>query len=116
MAEHTSCTKPGKVSPCDRIPPPTVSLPSTSNTDSPVCCSRMAAAKPFGPEPTTTASKSFLFIFNHLLMLLKFPCKQFNKLRSQILSFRRNLFGYLLNRFLLNDTNGILKPIFLTLC
>lgn len=56
IAEHTSCTKPGNVNSAERAPPPTVGLPSSTNTDKPACCKRMAAARPFGPEPTTTAS------------------------------------------------------------
>src|SRR5262245_15879072 len=33
-----------------------VSLPSTTSTDRPACARTTAAASPFGPAPTTTAS------------------------------------------------------------
>ena len=56
MAEHTSWTKPGSVNAADRAPPPRVASASTTSTER--CCRAivMAAANPFGPEPTTTAS------------------------------------------------------------
>src|SRR5579863_8519345 len=51
-----SCTKPGKVSSIEREPPPMVSFASNTITDRPVRAIVMAAARPFGPPPTTTAS------------------------------------------------------------
>ena len=56
-AEHTSCTYPGSVSSAERVPPPIVSACSSTSTDRPACASAMAAARPLGPEPTTTASR-----------------------------------------------------------
>ena len=55
-AEHTSCTKPGSVSAALRVPPPIVSAPSSTSTERPAAAHVMAAASPFGPEPTTTTS------------------------------------------------------------
>src|SRR5690606_1047921 len=60
MAEQTSCLKPGRVNALVRVPPPIVSAPSTIKVESPCCCSVIAAANPFGPEPTIMAS--YLFI------------------------------------------------------
>jgi hypothetical protein len=56
MAEHTSCTSPGTVSSRLRAPPPIVSPASSTTTDAPASASVTAAANPFGPAPTTTAS------------------------------------------------------------
>src|SRR5690606_3974903 len=56
IAEHTSWTTPGRVSSALRIPPPTVSDASSTVTDSPWPARVSAAARPFGPDPTTTAS------------------------------------------------------------
>src|SRR6516225_2027009 len=56
MAEQISWTKPGRVSSVERAPPPTVSLASSTRTDSLAWARRIAAASPFGPAPTTTAS------------------------------------------------------------
>ncbi len=36
--------------------PPMVGFASSSKTASPACCSVIAAASPFGPDPTTIAS------------------------------------------------------------
>src|SRR5947209_2664266 len=51
-----SWTKPGKVSAAERLPPPTVSRPSTRSTRCPAWARVIAAASPLGPAPTTTAS------------------------------------------------------------
>src|SRR5258705_27859 len=51
-----SCRNPGRVSSAVRQPPPGVSPPSITRTASPALASIMAAARPFGPEPTTRAS------------------------------------------------------------
>src|SRR5579859_1325651 len=56
MAEQTSCTKPGRVSSIEREPPPIVSLASYTMTDLPARAMVIAAARPFGPAPITTAS------------------------------------------------------------
>ena len=56
IAEQTSCLNPGNVSSFVRIPPPIVSDPSTISVERPCCCNIIAAAKPFGPEPTIIAS------------------------------------------------------------
>ena len=56
IAEQTSWTNPGSVSSAERAPPPTVSAASRTRTVSPACANTIAAASPFGPEPTTTAS------------------------------------------------------------
>src|SRR5712691_1668258 len=48
--------KPGKVRASVRVPPPIVLSPSMTRTDLPARASVMAAARPLGPEPTTTAS------------------------------------------------------------
>ena len=54
---HRSWRKPGSVSSLVRIPPPNVSAASMTCTDRPARASSIAAASPFGPEPTTTASR-----------------------------------------------------------
>src|SRR5215208_6802205 len=56
MAEPRSWTKPGSVSSQERVPPPTVSSASSTATERPARASCTAAASPFGPAPTTTAS------------------------------------------------------------
>src|SRR6185503_16448948 len=71
MAEQTSCTKPGSVSSALRIPPPISALASSNSTESPACCRAMPAASPFGPLPTTTASKSVLSTINTFFCLHK---------------------------------------------
>ena len=54
-AEQWSCTRPGTII-CElRVPPPIVSLASSTVTSSPARASRAAAASPFGPPPTTIA-------------------------------------------------------------
>jgi hypothetical protein len=62
MVEQMSWRKPGSVNSSVRAPPPIVSLASTTHTDSPARASSMAALKPFGPEPTMTASYAFSLI------------------------------------------------------
>ena len=57
-AEHTSCRKPGSVSSSVRQPPPGLAAPSITCTRSPAAASVTAAARPFGPLPTTMASAS----------------------------------------------------------
>src|ERR1700738_3811019 len=47
---------PGSVSASDRPPPPMVDSASSTRTDLPAPARTMAAASPFGPAPTTTAS------------------------------------------------------------
>src|SRR4029077_15295662 len=54
--EQTSWRKPGSVSTAERTPPPGTSAHSRTTTDFPACAIRMAAASPFGPEPTAMAS------------------------------------------------------------
>src|SRR6266508_3232375 len=56
IAEQTSCTKPGSVSSAERAPPPISSFASYTATEWPARAIWMAAARPFGPAPTTTAS------------------------------------------------------------
>jgi hypothetical protein len=56
MAEQMSWVKPGRVSSADRQPPPMVSAASKTMTLRPVRAISIAAARPFGPEPTTIAS------------------------------------------------------------
>src|SRR5215210_7074971 len=56
MAEPRSWMKPGSVVSAERVPPPTVSLASSTATERPLRASSTAAARPFGPAPTTTAS------------------------------------------------------------
>src|SRR5690606_33058494 len=53
---QTSCTHPASVSSSLRSPPPGVSAPSSTSTDRPASATVIAAARPFGPEPITTAS------------------------------------------------------------
>src|SRR5688572_24911816 len=48
--------KPGHVNSAERHPPPIVSADSKTTTLRPVCAMAMAAARPFGPAPTTMAS------------------------------------------------------------
>src|SRR5436309_3203333 len=48
--------KPGNVSSAERRPPPTVVAPSRTVTERPARARQIAAASPFGPAPTTTAS------------------------------------------------------------
>jgi hypothetical protein len=55
-AEQISCTKPGSVSSADWQPLPTLSAASKTMTFRPVRAIAIAAASPFGPEPTITAS------------------------------------------------------------
>src|SRR5580692_10717025 len=55
-AEQTSCQNPGSVSSSVLQPPPGVAAPSMTCTDRPALAMVSAAASPFGPEPTTTAS------------------------------------------------------------
>src|SRR5207237_10608700 len=57
-AEQTSCKKSGSVSSAERAPPPIVAFASRTNTDCPARAKVIAAARPFGPEPTTTVSHS----------------------------------------------------------
>src|SRR5215210_7176940 len=57
IAEQTSWTNPGLVSSAERAPPPIVSLASSTRTDLPVLARTIAAASPFGPDPTTIASR-----------------------------------------------------------
>jgi hypothetical protein len=59
-AEHTSCVKPGSVNSHERVPPPIFSCASRTRTVRPARARTIAAAKPFGPEPMTTPSYSFL--------------------------------------------------------
>src|SRR5688572_19029537 len=56
IAEQTSCTKPGSVSSAERAPPPISLLLSYTATECPARAIWMAAARPLGPAPTTTAS------------------------------------------------------------
>ena len=58
LRSTTSWTNPGKVSAAERAPPPMVSCASSTSTERPVCATVIAAANPFGPEPTTMASYS----------------------------------------------------------
>src|SRR5205085_7777796 len=55
-AEQTSCMKPGSVSSAERTPPPIVAFASNTTTLHPAWARTMAALRPFGPDPTTTAS------------------------------------------------------------
>src|SRR5580658_10335571 len=57
-AEQTSCQKPGSVSSSVRQPPPIVGAPSITCTRNPAAAIVTAAARPFGPLPTITASSS----------------------------------------------------------
>src|SRR5450432_4216590 len=68
MAEQTSCLKPGNVRASVLIPPPMLLFASNNITDSPACCNVMAAASPFGPDPTTTASYSGLLMMLDILI------------------------------------------------
>src|SRR5205823_3959179 len=65
-AEQTSWTNPGSVSAADRAPPPIVSFASTTSTARPRRARATAAASPFGPDPTTTASYPFVLIGERL--------------------------------------------------
>src|SRR5205823_13681009 len=56
IAEQTSCTKPGNVNSALRVPPPMVGSASWTRTRRPARASSMAAERPLGPLPTTTAS------------------------------------------------------------
>src|SRR5918997_2142710 len=67
IAEQTSWTKPFRVSSAERTPPPTVSSASRTRTDRPSRARVIAAARPFGPEPTTTASGIFERPDHHVL-------------------------------------------------
>ncbi len=58
IAEQTSCLSPGTVSSAVLVPPPMSSAASSTVTATPARASVTAAASPFGPEPTTTASSS----------------------------------------------------------
>src|SRR5437773_1545060 len=65
--------KPGSVNSVDRAPPPTVSRASKTQTDQPARAISMAAARPFGPEPTTTASKSIALFYMPRPQFLRQP-------------------------------------------
>ena len=56
MALHTSCTNPGRVNSAERMPPPTLEAASKRATERLALARVIAAARPFGPLPTTTAS------------------------------------------------------------
>src|SRR5262245_39868790 len=56
MAEQMSCRNPGRVSSLDLVPPPMVWAASRTRTRRPLRARATAAASPFGPDPTTTAS------------------------------------------------------------
>src|SRR5688500_9446312 len=56
MAEQTSWTKPGSVRAAERAPPPMSWLASYTATEWPARAIWMAAARPLGPAPMTTAS------------------------------------------------------------
>ena len=58
--EQVSWRNPGSVSSSVRSPPPIVSRPSSTSTERPARASTIAAARPFGPEPTTIASCTLL--------------------------------------------------------
>ena len=58
-ADPKSCRNPGSVSGRVRAPPPGCGSASNTSTRSPACASTMAAARPFGPAPITTARRSF---------------------------------------------------------
>ena len=58
IAEQTSCLNPGSVSSFVRVPPPIVRAASSTSTLWPLRAISTAAARPLGPEPTTTASYS----------------------------------------------------------
>ena len=58
IAEQTSWRNPGSVSASVRAPPPIVDAASSTRTERPACAMAIAAASPFGPEPTTIASTS----------------------------------------------------------
>src|SRR3954454_16789651 len=66
-AEQTSCKNPGNVNSAERAPPPIVEFASQTRTDHPARASVIAPARPFGPEPTTTASYSIDMITDALL-------------------------------------------------
>ena len=53
MAEQTSCMNDGRVSSAERTPPPIELLPSKTETEQPARANSIAAARPFGPDPTT---------------------------------------------------------------
>src|SRR6266478_8575092 len=65
MAEQTSCTNPGSVSSAERAPPPIVEFASRTRTEYPARVRVIAAARPFGPDPTTTASYLFDIVRHH---------------------------------------------------
>src|SRR5262245_33716864 len=51
-----SWTNPGRVKAAERVPPPTVAAPSPTRTEYPPRARATAAPRPFGPDPTMTAS------------------------------------------------------------
>src|SRR5262249_38092818 len=55
-AEQRSWTKPGRVSSAERVPPPSLEAASSTRTERPARARVMAAARPLGPAPTTTAA------------------------------------------------------------
>src|SRR5687767_1567867 len=55
---QTSCVHPGSVRASERMPPPTVRAASYTRTERPARASVMAADRPFGPDPITTASSA----------------------------------------------------------
>ena len=55
-AENVSWRKPGSVSSCVATAPPARSQDSSTSTRQPERAIVIAAARPFGPDPTTSAS------------------------------------------------------------
>ena len=54
-AENVSCQNPGRVSSSVRTAPPGRGAASSTVTGTPASARRIAAARPFGPAPMTTA-------------------------------------------------------------
>src|ERR1700692_3793123 len=55
MAEQWSCNRPGMIASPVRVPPPMSSAASSTVTSTPAFARVIAAARPFGPAPTTIA-------------------------------------------------------------
>src|SRR5882757_9118067 len=55
IAEQWSCSRPGMIASLLRVPPPISSAASSTVTWTPALARATAAARPFGPDPTTTA-------------------------------------------------------------
>ena len=70
--------KPGSVNSAERAPPPILSRASRTQTEHPARAISIPAARPFGPDPTTTASNSIGVLYT--LQSLRLPLQSLRSL------------------------------------